>query len=42
MDYFKHRQKMQSVRESEGVGQVADSMEVRLALMERFSISSAV
>lgn len=36
MDYFKHSAKCESVRQAEAAGEVADSMDVRKALMERF------
>ena len=35
MDYFKHRERIALQKEAEVAGRVADSMEVRLALMER-------
>lgn len=34
-DYFVHKEKMNAVREAESKGEVADSMEVRLALIAR-------
>lgn len=35
MDYFTHLRKMDGVRAMDGAGQVADSMEVRKALLAR-------
>jgi hypothetical protein len=35
MDYFKHSAKVQAVKKAEAAGAVADSMEVRLALIAR-------
>lgn len=35
MDYFKHKARLDAVKEAEATGQVADSMDVRLALIER-------
>lgn len=35
MDYFEHRDKLDAVRNAEAAGKVADSMDVRLALMAR-------
>lgn len=35
MEYFKHSQKCRAVRQAEADGEVADSMEVRLALIAR-------
>jgi hypothetical protein len=35
-DYFEHKQKMEAQRQLEAEGKVADSMEVRIALMEQF------
>ncbi|KPF74586.1 hypothetical protein IP68_12570 [Blastomonas sp. AAP25] len=35
MDYFKHRDRMEHQRAVEAEGRVADSMDVRIALMER-------
>ena len=35
MDYFKHSAKVQAVKTAEAQGNVADSMAVRLALMEK-------
>lgn len=35
MDYFKHRDRMDNIRAEEASGNVADSMDVRIALMER-------
>jgi hypothetical protein len=34
-DYFVHKQKMDNQRAAEAQGKVADSMDIRLALMER-------
>lgn len=35
MDYFKHSAKLDAVKKAEADGQIADSMEVRTALIER-------
>lgn len=35
MDYFEHRNKIALQKDAEQAGRVADSMDVRLALMER-------
>lgn len=35
MDYFRHKAKADAVKIAEAEGKVADSMEVRLALIER-------
>lgn len=35
MDYFKHKARMEHQRAVEAEGRVADSMDVRIALMER-------
>lgn len=35
MDYFEHRERIALQKEAEDSGRVADSMEVRLALIER-------
>ena len=35
MDYFKHKEKLARVKTAEAQGQVADSMDVRLALIAR-------
>ena len=36
MEYLKHASKLKAVREDEAAGLVADSMQVRLALLARF------
>lgn len=35
MDYFKHRDKMEKLRAAEASGEIADSIEVRKALIAR-------
>lgn len=35
MDYFEHKKRMEGVKAAEASGAVADSMDVRMALMEK-------
>lgn len=35
MDYLKHKRKMEKLKDAEAAGEVADSMEVRMALVKR-------